>query len=171
MSRRKGDLQIRRKGKTDRSVGAAKEAAYRMLSYRDRTSHEVSVKLREKGFPEAVVSAVISDLKEIDALNDARFARQWMQYQIENRHLGPFRLKGSLLEKGFSPLEVGKLLEGLSDDWDPVRLAERALLKRFKDPAVLVDLRLRRKAFAFLQRKGFGAGDILTVFRNIGVTG
>jgi len=142
-----------------------------MLSYRDRTSHEIAVKLREKGFSEEVVSVVVSNLKAVGVLDDERFAEQWMRYQVENRYLGPFRLKVELKEKGFSPPEVARLLEGLSGEWDPVRVARRALLKRYKELSKLQNLGLRRKAFSFLQRKGFSAESILTVFRNSGYPG
>lgn len=159
------------KRKEDQLYASARAKAYRMLSYRDRSSHEIAVKLREKAFSEEVISTVVSDLKASGALNDKRFAEQWMRYQIENRHLGPHRLKVALLEKGFSPPEVARLLECLSGEWDPVRVARRALLKRYKALARLQDLRLRRKAFSFLQRKGFCAEDILTVFRKSGIIG
>lgn len=167
----RGDPPTSGKRKEDRSYGAAKEKAYRMLSYRDRTTHEIVMKLREKEFSEAVISTVVSDLKEVGALNDKRFAEQWIRYQVENRHLGPLRLKFTLLEKGFSAPEVARLLEGLSEEWDPVRVARRALLRRYKELTRLQDLRLRRKAFSFLQRKGFSAESILMVFRNSGIIG
>jgi len=158
-------------GKEVRLCTAAKEKAYRLLSYRDRTSHEIVMKLKEKEFSETVISTVVSDLKAIGVLDDKRFAEQWMRYQIENRYLGPFRLKVELKEKGYSPSEVARLLECLSGEWDPVRIARRALLKRYKELSRLEDLVLRRKAFSFLQRKGFSTESILSVFRDSGTTG
>ncbi|MFQ5580959.1 MAG: regulatory protein RecX [Nitrospiria bacterium] len=152
------------KGKEDRVYLSAKNKAYRMLTYRDRSSHEIMAKLIEKEFPEDVIAVVISDLKALGVLNDKRFAEQWIRYQVENRNLGPFRLQCELRKKGFSVPEVNRLLEELSEDWE--QMARRALLKRYKALIQLQDLRLRRQAFSFLQRKGFDAETILTVFRN-----
>ncbi len=166
-----GDSHTRAKGGEDRSYSEAKAKAYRMLSHRDRTSHEIAMKLKEKGFSEEIVSTVVAKLKEVGALNDKRFAEHWMRYQVENRHLGPLRLKMTLLEKGFSAPEVARLLERLSEEWDPVYVARRALLKRYKELTRLQDLRLRRKAFAFLQRKGFSTENIQMAFRNSDVIG
>lgn len=163
-------------GKGDgRSFDAAKQAAYRILSYRDRTSHELRAKLNEKGFSDEVISEVILFLQEIGALNDLRFARQWARSRMERLHFGPIRLRQELLEKGVSAEETEALLNQLSEEHDPVTSAEEALTRRFqggtlhvKEPALLGDLAAQKRAFAFLQRKGFSTEIILKVFRKMG---
>lgn len=147
------------------SLSRAREAAYRILSHRDRTSREIASKLREKGFAEEMIEATLVSLKEAGYLDDARFARQWVRSRQEHRQFGPIRLKRELLEKGIPPVEVEAVL-GASDENDSVGLAERALLQRFKSPALLQDPKTRQKAFAFLQRKGFPTETIFKAFKN-----
>jgi regulatory protein len=159
------------KGEEDRSFDAAKQAAYRILSYQDRTSHELDAKLKEKGFSEEIISETIRYLQEIGALNDSRFARQWARSRTEYRHVGPIRLRRELLGKGISTEEAEAVLNQLSEEHDPVTSAEEALTRRFKDLALLEDLNHRQRAFAFLQRKGFATETILKVFRKIGKKG
>jgi regulatory protein len=149
------------------SLSRAKETAYRFLSYRDRSAHEIVSKLEEKGFPAEIVSQTISFLKEAGYLDDARFARQWARSRTEYRHFGPIRLRQELLEKGISSAEAEAVLSQLSEERDPVQSAEAALVRRFKDPASLQDLNNRQRAFAFLQRKGYSTETILKVFRKI----
>lgn len=151
----------------ERSFDAAKQAAYRILSYRDRTVHELRTKLAEKGFSEEVISEAILFLQEIGALSDARFARQWARSRMEVRHFGPIRLRQELLAKGVSTEEADALLDQLSGEHDPAASAEEALVRRFKDPTLLGDPAAQRRAFGFLQRKGFSTETILKVFRKI----
>jgi regulatory protein len=123
------------------------------------------LKLREKGFPADVVTEVISFLKEAGMLDDARFARQWARCRREYRYFGPIRLKGELLKKGISPADIDQVLNEFSEEWDPEMLAEQALIQRFKEPAALQNLKVRQRAFAFLQRKGFSTETIFKVFK------
>ena len=150
------------------SFDQAKEAAYRFLSYRDRSEQEVALKLQEKGFAEDVIAETLSFLTKEGYLDDSRFARQWARSRMEGRQFGPIRLRGELLEKGIAPEEIEKVLTSLSDESDLVARAERALLRRFKTAAAFRDLKTRRKAFDFLRRKGFGAGAISKAFKGIG---
>jgi regulatory protein len=152
----------------DRSLDAAKQSAYRMLSYRDRTSHELDVKLKEKGFSEEVISEVISFLQKTGVLDDGRFARQWARSRTEYRHIGPIRLRRELLEKGISTGEADAVLHQLSEEHDPVAAAEGALTRRFKGPGLFHDVKIRQRAFVFLQRKGFAAETILKAFKKMG---
>lgn len=151
-----------------RPADAAKQAAYRILSYRDRSAHELREKLKEKGFSETVIAEVIPFLQEIGALNDLRFARQWAQSRTDYRHFGPVRLRRELLEKGISADETDAVLNQLSEERDPSASAEEALTRRFHDPALLGEPAVRQRAFAFLQRKGFSTETILKVLRKIG---
>ena len=150
------------------SSDAAKQAAYRILSHRDRTSREMAAKLKAKDFSDSVILKVITFLQEIGALNDLRFARQWARSRTEYRHFGPVRLRQELLEKGVSATEADAALDQLSEEHDPVQSAEAALRRRFKDPALLEDPAVQRRALAFLQRKGFAAETILKVLRKKG---
>ena len=150
------------------SVDRAKQAAYRLLSYRDRSSKEIATKLAEKGYPEAVITEVINSLKEANYLNDDRFARQWVRSRTEHRHFGPIRLKRELLEKGIPSEAADRAIDRRSEEWNPVEQAEAALRRRFKDSALLRDLKTRQKAYAFLQRKGFSTETIFKAFKKVG---
>jgi regulatory protein len=150
-----------------RPIDAAKQAAYRILSYRDRSAHELREKLKEKGFSEEVIAEVVPFLEGIGALNDLRFAGQWVRSRTDYRHLGPVRLRRELLEKGISAVEADAALRQLSEERDPLASAEEALTRRFHDPALLEEPAVRQRAFAFLQRKGFSTETILKVFRKI----
>lgn len=154
---------------SDRSFKAAKKQAYKLLSRRDRSPFEIAQKLKEKQFSEATITETISYLKEIDLLNESRFIRHWSRFRLEQHSYGPIRLRRELLDKGLSTEDVDRFIEGLSGEWDPAHLTEKALLRRYKDPSALQTPIHRRRAFDFLQRKGHTTESILAVFRKNGL--
>jgi len=140
-----------------------------MLSRRDRTAFEIAQKLKQKEFPEAIVSEVIAYLKEIDLLNESRFIRNWSRFRVEQHHFGPIRLRAELLSKGLESDEVDDFIATLSEEYDPAALAETALLRRYKNLSRLQTPTEQRKAFNFLQRKGHSTEAILKAFRKNGL--
>lgn len=160
-----GEREAHQTAGASRPADRAKQSAYRLLSYRDRSVKEIETKLAEKGYSEEIIAEVIASLKEANYLDDDRFARQWVRFRTEHRHFGPIRLKRELLEKGISSEEADRAIEGRSEEWDLVEQAEAALRRRLKDPSLLHDLKTRQKAYAFLQRKGFNTETIFKVFK------
>lgn len=160
-----GEREAHQTTGASRPADLAKQSAYRLLSYRDRSVKEIETKLAEKGFSEEIVAEMIASLKEAHYLDDDRFARQWVRFRTEHRHFGPIRLKRELLEKGISSEEADRAIEGRSEEWDLVEQAEAALRRRLKDTSSLHDLKTRQKAYAFLQRKGFNTETIFKVFK------
>ena len=153
----------------DDSFESAKKAAYHILSYRDHSTHEVTKKLSAKGFSEERITQTLLFLKEIQLLDDQKFARAWSRFRVEHHHYGPIRLREELLKKGLPTEEVGDLVEHLAQEYDPLHQIETALTRRYKNPADLQEQQLRRRAFDYLRRKGHAPQAILSVFRKMGV--
>ncbi|MFY9269138.1 MAG: regulatory protein RecX [Candidatus Manganitrophaceae bacterium] len=154
-------------GFSPQTVDRAKQVAYRMLSYRDRSVKEIETKLAEKGFSEEVTAEVVSFLKEAHYLDDDRFAWEWVRSRAVHRHIGPLRLKRELLEKGLSSGEADQSIARLTREYDLLEQAETLLRRRWKDPAFLSDLKNKQRAYLFLQRKGFDGETILKAIRKI----
>ncbi len=57
----------------------AKDYAYKLLSYRQRSTKEIKERLEKKGFPLRVIKKAIKYLSEIDYLNDESFAKFWIR--------------------------------------------------------------------------------------------
>lgn len=111
---------------------------------------------------------MLAFLREANYLDDDRFARQWVRSRTEHRHFGPIRLKRELQEKGIASETADHAIERRSEEWSLVEQAEAALQRRFKDAALLRDLKTRQKAYAFLQRKGFSTETIFKALKRIG---
>jgi regulatory protein len=82
------------------TVGNAKQKAYRYLSLRAHSAREIEKKLKQKGFPDAVIKEALEKLFELKYLDDALFATQWARNLAVNKLWGNRKIIASLQEKG-----------------------------------------------------------------------
>lgn len=84
--------------KTDRAM----HEALRLLTYRPRSIHEMSMRLQAKGYSEASIAETVAKLEAWGYLNDTEFAENWIRNRLRNKPMGPMRLRSELLAKGVS---------------------------------------------------------------------
>lgn len=142
------------------SVSKCLDKAYRFLSFRQRSEHEMWHKLAEK-FDEAVVEQAIETLKKYDYINDRKFATFW----IENRKMGrgkkalSFELKNKGIEK--------ELIESSTNNINREEEIESALVlvsnkKKYRG---LSGDEAYRKIGGFLSRRGYSYDVIKEVIK------
>ena len=81
---------------------AAKQRAYRLLSMRPHSAKELAKKLRDRGFPEAVIKEALEKLHDLKYLNDESFALQWARNLAVNKLWGNHKISAGLKEKGIT---------------------------------------------------------------------
>jgi regulatory protein len=141
------------------------DAALRFLESRARSEAEVRRRLTFAGYRAALVEDAITRLREVGMLDDAAFARAWVESRDRARPRGERALRQELSLKG---VERGLLDEVLAerraapaaDDVDAVDVdavgAERLLARNARTLDRIADPRLRRqRAYALLARNGF----------------
>lgn len=107
----------------DRAVG--------YLAARARSRHEVEAKLLQAGYRPCTVEMVLYKLERERILDDADFARQWVEARSA-RKLGRSRIAQELRRKGVSADEVEEALEVIDEDDQlagAVALAEKAVAR------------------------------------------
>lgn len=135
----------------------ARTAAYRLLTYRPRSHAELEQKLREKGFKEAVIEAVLADLERLGYVNDRQFAGQWAAGRLRLRGFGRRRIEQELRRKGISQEVIREAISEAVPPDDEREAAVRAAEKKLRTMlSVGPDVRRRRLA-GFLERKGFSS--------------
>jgi len=153
------------------TVLSAKTTALRFLSYRPRTEREVRDKLREKEFPENEITAAIADLKKSGLLNDAEFARMYIQNVLAARPVGKTVLRQKMLLLGLDRTTAEAALEGTFKDLNQEEVAMEAAVKfvsRVRNMRTTVDRRkLRGRVTSFLARRGFPWDVVNTVVRRL----
>lgn len=88
----------------------AKERALKLLGYRERSAFEVHRKLRDSGFPESVSGAVVERFRDIELIDDDRFAHAWTRSRRAGGY-GEQRIARELAEKGVDPNLIAAALQ------------------------------------------------------------
>jgi regulatory protein len=138
------------------------EAAARFLEVRARSIAEVRRRLGDAGYRSDLVEAAIERLTELRMLDDATFARTWIESRDRARPRGEIALRRELAVKGVDRTIVDEILGERHDDGDSAEggvdlaAAERLLARHQRALARERDPRSRRRrAYALLARNGF----------------
>ena len=141
------------------SPGPVLDAAAAFLAVRQRSVAETRRRLLYLGYREELVERVIGQLLELGYLDDAAFARSWIESRDRARPRGEVALRRELALKGVPRNLIGEALEQRASSTEqPVDMAaalrllerRRSSIEREADP-----VRRRQKAYALLARNGF----------------
>src|SRR5262249_16769482 len=134
---------------------AARAAAVACLARRDYPRAGPAAKLRTGGFDEETTAAVLADLAREGALDDERYAHNYVSSQAA-RGRGPVRIALQLKGLGVSDTLIDCALRS-GPDWGA--LARKARTARFgaRPPAGWPE---KAKQARFLQYRGFSADHI-----------
>lgn len=140
----------------------AMSAALRLLSYRPRSETELRQRLARRGAPPALIDSTIQRLRELGLVDDAAFARSWVESRERASPRGQRLLRQELRAKGVSSDALRELVEGVDD----AEAALRASARRAASLSGLPQEEFRRRLGDFLRRRGFDYETIrLTVER------
>jgi regulatory protein len=134
------------------------------LTGQARTRQELAGKLARRGVPDELAASLLDRFTEVGLIDDAAFARQWVESRHRSRGLAPRALKQELRRKGVGDDDAAEALEQI-DEADQ-RQAARALVDRKLrsmrglDPQVAT-----RRLAGLLARKGYAAGLAFSVVR------
>jgi regulatory protein len=132
----------------------AYDRAVRFLAFRPRSEAEVRRHLAQAGVDEARAEAVVGRLKQQGYLDDAEFARFWVENRQQFRPKGERALRQELRQKGVDEA----IIQSAVADLDAEESAYAAARARALRLAALPDrdpLAFRRKLIEFLARRGF----------------
>lgn len=140
-----------------KDAASARAYALRLIKFRARTEKEIRDKLALKKYEPAVLEATVDFLKRSALLDDALFARLWVDGRIK-KPLGARRLRRELASKGirreFIEAALAPHLAGA-----PLALEE--LLRRKLKTMKITDIKkARARLYGFLCRRGFDPGAI-----------
>lgn len=139
------------------------EAAARFLEARARSVGEVRRRLTSAGYRADLIEGAINRMTELGMLDDAAFARAWVESRDRARPRGERALRQELSMKGIDRAVLDEVLEerrsGERESDAPSvdeSAAERLLAKNARALVRVADPRARRqRAYALLARNGF----------------
>lgn len=152
-----GEEELVRLGQTAARQRAF-DSAVRFLSYRPRSEKEVRDYLYHKNVPPADIEEVIGRLHGLEFLDDAEFARWWVDNRQKFRPRGTYALRGELRQKGVAEDVIEEAIA--ASEVDEAVLAEevaRRFMRRLKKGDKQA---FARKLSAHLLGRGFASEDV-----------
>ncbi len=136
-------------------VVRAKDQALRYLEIRPHSERELYRKLRQKRYNPPAIEAALTALKKVDLINDARFARQFVESEMTLRPVGKRLLKQKLRERGIPDAIIDPLLEETFQQHSELDIARQLTAKWLKRQAPRPTQKRNAALVRFLQGKGF----------------
>jgi regulatory protein len=142
----------------------ARQICLRMLTTAPRTQAQLASALRRRGVPEDAAEAVLARFAEVKLIDDAMFARAWVDSRHHGRGLAGRALGAELRQRGVARDDIQAALSELSPDIE-LRTAHELIARRLPGTAGMpVQARMRRLA-GVLARKGYSSGLAYRVVR------
>jgi regulatory protein len=137
---------------TDKAV----HVAIRALEARPRSSAEIRERLRLKGFAPLVIDAALDRLLELGLVDDATFARFWVENRQACRPRGANALRDELRRKGIDRTVIDAVLDDTTltgDEHEQAMTLGRAALRKYASAPDRASF--TRRLGGYLQRRGF----------------
>ncbi len=139
----------------DGDAKATSRALY-FLGYRQRSENEVRQKLREKEFPDDVITRVLDKLRRNNLIGDAEFAESWVESRSRNRPRGAKMLQQELRQKGISTETIAAVMPGQEEELaNAVAALQKILRSKERAWQGLDEKEKYQKAMQYLMRRGF----------------
>jgi regulatory protein len=143
----------------------ARQLCLRLLTFAPRTRSQLADALRKRGIPDEAAEEVLSRFEDVGLIDDAAFARAWVESRHHSRGLAGRALSAELKQRGVAADEIRAAIDEQLSPEDEVaaarQLVDRKLRSTRGQPA---EQRTRRLA-GVLARKGYPAGLAFRVIR------
>lgn len=147
----------------------ARDYAHLLLKFRLRSVSELREKLAKRGFDGNIIESLVLDFTRGGLLDDARFAKYWIQDRINLKPTGRLKLRFELQQKGIAENDIAAALADIENQIDEYKMAKDLAQRKFSHMGHLERLVAKRRLFGFLQRRGFPydvvkkvVGEVLT---------
>lgn len=132
-------------------LAAARAYAMRSLARRESAESELTRRLRQQGYQEEVIEAVVNYCRGYNWVNDERYGAMAVRAGAAKGH-GPLKIRFDLRRKGLDDGQIDAAFEQPELDWFELAFD---LLERRAKIADLADFKLRMKWLKYLLGRGF----------------
>lgn len=140
--------------------------AIKILNYRPRSKMEISNALKNKGYAEYDIRAVISYLIELQYLDDVKFMESWIYYRLNISPRGRWIVKNELIQKGVSHQDVENHFNQFYSE-ENEKHCLMILIKKFLDKQHILDNpnsdEQWERFYKKMYRKGFSKSLVVEV--------
>lgn len=137
----------------------ARDTALNILSRKTITSHDLCVKLGEKGYEDIVIGEVIKELESLGYIDDESYASMYLEYCLE-KIWGKKKITYEMKQKGISDEIIESVLGAYEDDAALEQMTEVIKQKYMYDE--LSDPKTKAKITRYFASRGFDFSQINT---------
>ena len=144
----------------------ARQICLRLLTAAPRTRAELAAALSRRGVPGEAAEAVLGRFADVGLIDDAAFARAWVESRHYSRGLSRRSLSAELRRQGVQSEEIREAVDTLDPEQEVVtarRLVQQKMAGTRGQPP---EVRVRRAAGA-LARKGYPAGLVFRLIKEV----
>ena len=134
------------------------------LTGRARTRHQLAEKLAQKNVPDELATRLLDRFEEVGLVDDAAFAREWVQQRSTGRGLARRALAHELRGKGIDDEIADQALDQVDGD-DELELARELVRRKLRSVAGLDPDKATRRLVGMLARKGHSPGVAYAVVK------
>ncbi len=131
----------------------AHEKALYLLEHRNHSKKELTEKIARSSVSREAAKAVAERMEELGLLNDEAYGRDLARELFTRKRWGALRVKQELRLKGIDPELIDELIEEYGDEEAALENLHGLLERKY--PSWAEDEKVRRRAFATLQRLGY----------------
>lgn len=152
--------------KTSSSFQQAKEYSFLLLKFRLRSEKELIARLKKKRFNQEDIAKVIDFLKEKRFIDDAQFAKGWVDSRIK-RPFGLRRIKEELRIKGVGDKIIDAQIQEVKRNYSEEEIVSGLAQERFSRLKNIDFQKARARVYGYLIRRGFGPDIVIDVLSKI----
>jgi regulatory protein len=144
----------------------ARQVCLRLLAIAPRTRTQLAQALRRHGIPAEAAETVLARFTDVGLIDDAAFARAWVESRHYSRGLSRRSLSAELRRQGIETDEIREAVDTLDPEQEVAtarRLVEQKMAgTRGQPPEVRV-----RRAAGTLARKGYPPGLVFRLIKEV----
>jgi regulatory protein len=144
----------------------ARQICLQLLTIAPKTRAQLAAALRRRGIPAEAAEAVLARFTDVGLIDDAAFARAWVESRHYSRGLSRRSLSAELRRQGVETEEIREAVDTLDPDQEVAtarRLVEQKMAgTRGQPPQVRV-----RRAAGMLARKGYPPGLVFRLIKEV----
>ncbi len=144
----------------------ARQICLRLLTAAPRTRAQLAQALRRRGIPAETAEAVLGRFTDVGLIDDAAFARAWVESRHYSRGLSRRSLSAELRRQGVETEEIREAVDTLDPEQEVAtarRLVEQKMAASRGQPP---EARVRRAA-GTLARKGYPPGLVFRLIKEV----
>ncbi|MCP4649894.1 MAG: regulatory protein RecX [PVC group bacterium] len=149
-----------------KTLGQAKNYAFRLLNFRLRSKREVKNKLKSKDFPTHIIKEVLDFLVDLRYVDDLNFAQLWVSSRLRTKPRSKRFLRYELLKKGVNKEIIETVLAPI-DSAQEITIAREAAENKMRTLKKLDKAVIKRRLFGYLQRRGFSAQITIQIAKEL----